>query len=297
MLSHAINRFIDGQRWLDPLADVLQKVTTAVYRGRLGRGVKSFFNGTWLGHPLHPVLTDIPLGAWTLAVLFDLIYLFAQRSPMARTAAEILIAVGIVAALGAVVTGYTDWGDTFERERRIGLSHGLLNFIATVLYVVALVLRLTSPGQGLGIIVSWVGYALLITAAYLGGELVFNIGTGVNHHAFQQPPTDWTPAMRVADLEDGKPLMADSNGTPIFILKRGEVIYAVSETCSHAGGPLHEGTIEDNVVICPWHASRFDIRSGAVRGGPATVPLVRYDVRIQDSRVEVRRSPATLQPN
>jgi nitrite reductase/ring-hydroxylating ferredoxin subunit len=103
--------------------------------------------------------------------------------------------------------------------------------------------------------------------------------------------------MRVADLAEGKPQMAECNGTPIFLLKRGEEICAISETCSHAGGPLHEGTIEDNVVICPWHASRFDIRTGAVRGGPATVPQVRYDVRIQDGRVEVRRSPATLQPN
>jgi nitrite reductase/ring-hydroxylating ferredoxin subunit/uncharacterized membrane protein len=297
MLSHAINRFIDSQRWLDPLADVLQKVTTAVYRGRLGRGLKSFFNGTWLGHPLHPVLTDIPLGAWTLAVIFDLIYLFSQHPAMARSAAEIVIAVGIVAALGAAVTGYTDWGDTFDRERRVGLSHGLLNLVATVLYVVSLVLRLTSSGQGLGIGLSWVGYALLITAAYLGGELVFNIGTGVNHHAWQPPPTDWTPAMRVVDLGEGKPQMAECNGTPVFILKRGEVICAISNTCSHAGGPLHEGRIEDNVVVCPWHASRFDLRTGAVRGGPATVPQVRYDVRIQEGRVEVRRSPATLQPN
>jgi len=297
MLSHAVSRFIDSQRWLDPLADVLQKVTAAVYRGRVGRSVKSLFNGTWLGHPLHPVLTDIPLGAWTLAIIFDLVYLFGQRSPMARSGAEILIAVGVVAALAAAVTGYTDWGDTIDRERRIGLSHGLLNLIATILYAISLVLRLTGPGQGLAITLSWVGYVLLISAAYLGGELVFNIGTGVNHHAWQQQPTDWTPAMRAGDLVEGKPQMADLNGTPVFLLKRGDVITAVSDTCSHAGGPLHEGTLEGQVVVCPWHASRFDLRTGAVRGGPATVPLVRYDARITEGRVEVRRSPASLQPN
>src|SRR5207237_8668973 len=167
MLSHTISRFIDRQRWLDPLADVLQKVTTAVYRGRFGRSVKSLFNGTWLGHPLHPVLTDIPLGAWTLAIIFDLIYLFGQRSPMARSAAEIVIAVGIVAALGAAVTGYTDWGDTYDRERRVGLSHGLLNLIATLLYAISLVLRLPSPGQGPGIALSLIGYLVLIIAVYL----------------------------------------------------------------------------------------------------------------------------------
>ena len=91
--------------------------------------------------------------------------------------------------------------------------------------------------------------------------------------------------------------MAECNGTPVYLLKRGNVINAISNTCSHAGGPLHEGTIEDNIVICPWHASRFDLRTGAVRGGPATVSQVRYDARIAEGRVEVRRSPASLQPN
>src|SRR5437016_1416433 len=251
MLSHTISRFIDRQRWLDPLADVLQKVTTAVYRGRLGRSVKSLFNGTWLGHPLHPVLTDIPLGAWTLAIIFDLIYLFGQRSPMARSAAEILIAVGVVAALGAAVTGYTDWGDTVDRERRIGLSHGLLNLIATLLYAVSLLLRLTTPGQGADIIVSWIGYVLLISAAYLGGELVFNIGTGVNHHAWQTPPTEWTPALRESMLTEGKPQKADVDGTPIFFCKRGTSILAISNTCAHAGGPLNEGPLQGDVITCP----------------------------------------------
>ena len=177
------------------------------------------------------------------------------------------------------------------------MSHGLLNLIATLLYVISLVFRLTSPGQGLAITLSWIGYVLLITAAYLGGELVFNIGTGVNHHAFQQPPTDWTPAMRASDLVEGKPQMAEYNGTPVFLLKRGDAIIAISNTCRHAGGPLHEGALEDHVVVCPWHASRFDLRTGAVRGGPATVSQVRYDARITEGRVEVRRSPASLQPN
>jgi len=297
MLSHAIDRIIQSQRWLEPLAEALQKFAAAVYRGRFGRRLKTFFNGSWLGHPLHPVLTDIPLGAWTLAVLFDLIYLFDHRSATARSAAEIVILVGIVAALGAAVTGYTDWADTVDRERRVGLSHGLLNLLATILYLISLIVRLTSPGQGLGIVLSWVGYLLLITAAYLGGELVFNTGTGVNHHAWQAPPTDWTPTLKATDLVEGKPQMAEVGGTPIFLLKQGSMICAISDTCSHAGGPLHEGTLEGNVVICPWHASRFNVITGAVRGGPATVPQVRYDVRIQDGQVQLRRSESTLVPN
>ena len=297
MLTHAIDRFIESQRWLEPLADVLQKLPALIYRGRAGLAVKTFFNGSWLGHPLHPVLTDIPLGTWTLAVIFDLIYLFGNRSSVARSAAEITITVGIVAALGAFVTGYTDWGDTFERERRVGLTHGLLNTLAILLYLISLVLRLTSPGQGVAIVVSWIGYGIVLTAAFIGGELVFNIGYAVNHHAWQSPPTAWTPAIPVRDLAEGKLQKIDASGAPVLLLKRGDRIVAISETCSHAGGPLSEGTLEGNVVICPWHGSHFDVSSGAVRSGPATVPAVRYDVRIVSGQVEVRRSAASLTPN
>lgn len=296
MINHAIDRLIQRQRWLDPLADALQRVTTAVYRGKLGRAAKTLLNGTWLGHPLHPVLTDIPLGAWTLAIIFDLVYIFSNHSAAARTGGEIVIAVGLVGALGSALTGYTDWGDTYDRERRVGLTHGLLNLAATVLYLVSLLLRLSSPGLRLAIVVSLVGYLLLISAAYLGGELVFNIGTGVNHHAFQVPPTEWVPALNLSQLTEGKAQKADVQGTPILLLRRGQSITAIGDTCSHAGGPLNEGAIEGNQVVCPWHASRFDLTTGAVHGGPATISQVRYDVRVQDGRVEVRRSDSTLQP-
>src|SRR5437899_13025671 len=110
MLNHAVNRFIDRQRWLEPVADFLQKVVGGFYKllGAPGHGLKTFIHGTWLGHPLHPVITDIPLGAWTLAVLFDIIYLF-NRTTTWTTEAELSIIIGEVAALAATVTGHTAW--------------------------------------------------------------------------------------------------------------------------------------------------------------------------------------------
>ena len=298
MLSHAINRFIDRQRWLEPVADFLQKVVGGFYKvlGAPGHGLKTFIHGTWLGHPLHPVITDIPLGAWTLAVIFDIIYLF-NRTTTWTTAADLSIIIGVVAALGAAVTGYTDWNETIDRERRVGVAHGLINTLVLIIYVASLIVRGAGGSRGLGIVLALVGYALVISAAYLGGEMVFSIGTGVNHHAWQAVPEKFTKVLLEGRLNEGTLIKAMAGDTPILLYKKGDTVCAISETCSHAGGPLSEGELDGNLVQCPWHASRFDICTGQVRGGPATISQVRYETRIQNGQIEVRRSEDTLQPN
>jgi nitrite reductase/ring-hydroxylating ferredoxin subunit/uncharacterized membrane protein len=298
MLNNIVNRFIDRQRWLEPVADFLQKVVAGSYKllGKPGHDLKTLVHGTWLGHPLHPVLTDIPIGAWTLAVLFDIIYLF-QRTQSWGSAADVTIFVGLLAALGAAVTGYTDWNETVDRERRVGIAHGLLNTLVIVIYLISLIIRVAGGSRGLAIVLALIGYGIVITAAYLGGELVFSIGTGVNHHAWQEVPTKFTRVMLEGQLTDNMLVKAMAGDTPILLFKRGTTICAISETCSHAGGPLSEGELDGNLVQCPWHASRFDVCTGQVRGGPATMSQVRYETRIQNGQIEVRRSEDTLQPN
>ena len=298
MLSHAVNRLIDRQRWLEPVADFLQKVVGGFYKllGAPGHGLKTFIHGTWLGHPLHPVITDIPLGAWTLAVIFDIIYLF-NRTTTWTTAADLSIIIGVVGALAAAVTGYTDWNETIDRERRVGVAHGLINTLVLIIYVASLIVRGAGGNRGLGIVLALVGYALVISAAYLGGEMVFSIGTGVNHHAWQAVPEKFTKVLLEGRLNEGTLIKAMAGDTPILLYKKGDTVCAISETCSHAGGPLSEGELDGNLVQCPWHASRFDICTGQVRGGPATISQVRYETRIQNGQIEVRRSEDTLQPN
>ena len=298
MINAFVNRLIDGQRWLEPVADVLQKVVTGFYKalGGPGTALKSFNHGTWLGHPLHPVLTDIPLGAWTLAVLFDIIYIF-NRSSVWWSAAELTIFVGILAALVTAVTGFTDWSETIDRERRVGVAHGLINTVAVIFYVIALILAVSGGSRGVAIILSFIGYALLLSAAFLGGELVFSIGTGVNHHAWQHAPDKFTRVMLEGQLKDDTLVRGLVGDTPILLYKKGETICAISETCSHAGGPLSEGKVIGNNVECPWHASHFDLCSGQVRRGPATVGQVRFETRMQNGQIEVRVSERTLQPN
>jgi nitrite reductase/ring-hydroxylating ferredoxin subunit/uncharacterized membrane protein len=298
LLNSVVNRFIDRQRWLEPVADFVQKLVGGTYKllGNPGRSLKTFVHGTWLGHPLHPVITDIPLGAWTLAVLFDIIYLVRGTHGWV-SAADVTIFVGLLAALGAAVTGYTDWNETVDRERRVGIAHGLLNTIVIVIYLVSLIIRVTGGSRGPAIVLALIGYALVLAAAFLGGELVFGIGTGVNHHAWQEVPTKFTKVLLEGQLADGVLVKGMAGDTPILLYKKGDSVCAISETRSHAGGPLSEGELDGNLVQCPWHASRFDVCTGQVKGGPATVSQVRYETRIQNGQIEVRRSDDTLQPN
>jgi nitrite reductase/ring-hydroxylating ferredoxin subunit/uncharacterized membrane protein len=298
LLNHVVNRFIDRQRWLEPVADILQKLIGGTYLalGKPGHSLKTFLHGTWLGHPLHPVLTDIPLGAWTIAILFDLSYAI-ERSHGWVSAADVTIFIGLLAAVGAAVTGYTDWNETVYRERRVGIAHGLLNTLVIVLYLVSFILRVTGGSRGLAIVLALIGYVLVLSAAFLGGELVFSIGTGVNHHAWQEVPTKFTKVLLEGQLAHGILVKGMAGDTPILLYKKADAVCAISETCSHAGGPLSEGELDGNLVQCPWHASRFDVCTGQVKGGPATISQVRYETRIQNGQIEVRRSEDTLQPN
>src|ERR1700686_944641 len=139
MLNHVVNRFIDRQRWLEPVADFIQKIVAGSYKilGNPGHALKTFMNGTWLGHPLHPVLTDIPLGAWTVALTLDALEGLSRRKECGA-AADLAIGVGLVGAVGSAITGITDWSETDDPARKVGLLHGLLNVAATTLYATSL---------------------------------------------------------------------------------------------------------------------------------------------------------------
>src|SRR5262249_49170066 len=148
---------------------------------------RSLLNGTWVGHPLHPAITDIPIGAWTLAAIFDIIWLIAPTANVwASHAAFAAVIVGLIGALGAAVTGLADWSDTYGSERRVGLYHALFNVTAVVLYLLSFILRLLD-GSNENIAAAILGFLGLLTvlfAAFLGGDMVFVKGTNVNHTAW-----------------------------------------------------------------------------------------------------------------
>jgi nitrite reductase/ring-hydroxylating ferredoxin subunit/uncharacterized membrane protein len=295
MTEPLIDRWIRRQGWMDGLAEFEQKLIGGFYGalGRPGRLLKDAMHGTKvLGHPLHPAVTDVPIGAWAAAVVADYVAHYTERLPAA--AGDIALAVGLVAALLAVLTGYTDFHDTVDHERRVALTHSLTMGVVISLEAVSLALRWwAGPGSHpLAVGLSTAGFALLLFGAYLGGHLVFAIGTMVNRNAFAEPPADFVPVGAPGDFPDDALVRVSAAGMPVLVVRRGGVLHAIAATCSHAGGPLDEGELNTDVITCPWHGSRFCITDGNVVSGPASFAVPLFTVREIDGRVEVKAAIA-----
>ena len=288
MSSNIAIQLIDKQVWLDAVADSLQPAIAETFQagGIVGRKIKNFLHGTWLGHPLHSVLTDVPIGAWTAALVLDAMEEIGGRKRFAE-AADTAVTVGVVGAVGSALAGLTDWTHTDGRARRIGITHGLMNASALALYTTSLVCRRRGErraGRGFAAL----GFVISSAAAYLGGHLVYGEQVGVDHTADQRLPDEFTSVMAEAELRDGELRRVEADGVPVLLVRRGERIYAIAETCSHMGGPLAEGTLEDASVRCPWHGSRFALEDGQVIEGPAVHAQPCFEVRVRDGQIELR---------
>jgi nitrite reductase/ring-hydroxylating ferredoxin subunit/uncharacterized membrane protein len=270
------------------LASATQKLMQVLLPSSL-KPLKDFLSGTWLEHPLHPVLTDVPVGAWTIAILLDLIALFLGVAGLG-IASAIAIGFGILAALGAIVTGLTEWMDVDPPELAVGVTHGLINIAATALFAISFVMRWTVNWQiaAANFIPALVGYVVLTVGAYIGGALVYRMGVMVNRDAFRTGPSDYVTVLKIDQLPDNKPIRVDAQGQPVCLIRRGEDVYAIGAVCSHYGGPLEEGKLIDSTIQCPWHYSRFSIKDGRVEAGPTTSPVPAYDVRIRNDQIQVK---------
>ena len=94
-------------------------------------------------------------------------------------------------------------------------------------------------------------------------------------------------AARKSQLIENDGTYVEVEGNPIALFNLGGEIYAIDNTCSHVGGPLSLGRVKNDEVECPWHGSRFDIKTGEVTGFPAREPATTYRVRITGDDVEV----------
>jgi nitrite reductase/ring-hydroxylating ferredoxin subunit/uncharacterized membrane protein len=276
------------QDWLEPIADRMQPAIAAVLNDPIGTKVANILHGTWLGHPLHVVLTDVPLGCWTAAAVYDVLEV-AGRSDFGRSADRV-IKLGLLGAAGAAVTGLADWSRIGGGEaRRIGLAHGLLNTTATACYITSLCLR-RSHFRRSGRQLAFAGLLISAVAAYLGGHLVFKKKLGVDHSADYPPPQEFVPVLTETELPQNELKRVTAEGMPVLLVRRGESIYAIAEKCAHLGGPLSEGRLEDTSVKCPWHGSCFSLEDGRVLEGPSVHAQPVLEVRIRNDQIEVRKS-------
>ena len=284
---------LEQQPWLDKAGNYLTELLQPLLDLPEARPIKDFLHGTWLGHSLHPVLTDLPIGFWSGSLLLDLVG--AGRS------AGVLSAAGSAAAVATAVTGVTDWTVTDGREKRLGLLHGLLNVAGLGLQLTSLQARLFLPWhraylwhleQALqdlvaGVALPWWDWTRdrRIPTAYAEAEVA---GISVNHDAWTAGPEKWTPVLDDSDLVDGAPRKVEVEGRAVLLYREGPRVFAMENACAHAGGPLDEGEARDGVVTCPWHGSQFRLRDGALVRGPSTFSQLRLQARIAKGQVEVR---------
>jgi nitrite reductase/ring-hydroxylating ferredoxin subunit/uncharacterized membrane protein len=286
VLLDVVDRLGQVQR-LDPVADKLQPAINNLFfsAGAFGLRAKNALHGVWLGHPLHPALTDVPIGAWTTAAVLDV--LESTGRDELRAGADAAIGLGLAGATVAAVSGLTDWASTDGAARRQGLIHGWLNGAVTLLYVTSFLLRRNGQrpaGRG----VALAAYALANVSAYIGGHLVSGEKVGVDHAPRQLPGDRYVSVMAEGDLPENTPRRAEVDCVPIVLVRQNGRVHALAETCAHLGGPLAEGRVEGDGIVCPWHGSRFALEDGHVLDGPSTWDQPCFAVRVRDGQVEVR---------
>ena len=279
----AISRFALSQRWAGTLAERIQPL---IQRAVSAPAVANALDGVWLGAPLHPALTDVPIGSWSAALVLDTASALTGDEAL-ESAADRALAVGTLAALPTAATGLNDFRDLHGQSRQVAMVHALLNVLGLSLTSASLAYR-RAGRRGLARGLSATGYAISSSAAHLGGLLSFGLGIRVNRTMGQTAPESFVAALDAGELKGEELRAVDVAGVSVLLARSqsGEVC-ALANTCTHLGGPLAEGSRDGDTVACPWHGSRFDLRSGAVVQGPAVFAQPRLHTRVRDGKIEV----------
>jgi nitrite reductase/ring-hydroxylating ferredoxin subunit/uncharacterized membrane protein len=284
MLGRYVTRAVDAQsRWSKPLGDFNHRWLGALFHPI--RPIQNFLNGSWLGHPVHAVVTDVPIGAMTVSIIADVI-----GQPIVADAS---LVVGVLAMVASAVTGAADYAEVDGTARNRATVHSAVMVVSLVLYVISLAIRSGSPADRMvPIVIALVAYLLLALGAAIGGDLVYLIGTHVNRHAWRGAGAKWIK-LELGDLTDipeGGPTKLKAGINELAVVREGDRILAVHAQCAHAGGPLAEGSLVGDAIECPWHGSRFRLANGHNVRGPAMYDQPAYDIRRAEAGGwEVRR--------
>ncbi len=287
-------RIVDQLPWLDDVAEKTQpKVREVIDRG--GVTLRNVLDGVWFEIPLHPVLTDVPIGSGTATLLFDGLN-SATGSKATRNAADATLALGIAGGVAAAVTGLSDWRYLSGGSRRMGVAHGLLNTAELTLSIASLALR-AKGSRNAGRLTFLTGFSISAAAAHLGGEFSYKYGLRVNRNVFEQAgPDEYVPVLEESELSDSGMRRVEVDGVGVLLSRaRGGKVCAIAATCNHFSGPLEEGDREGDTVVCPWHKSRFDLCTGQAIDGPAVFPQSLYHARVRDGQIEVKAAADNIQ--
>jgi nitrite reductase/ring-hydroxylating ferredoxin subunit/uncharacterized membrane protein len=294
----AVTQIVDrtaGVRALDPVASKLGAIV-----GRVPVAVRDLLHGVWLGHPLHPVLAQVPVGTWLSASVLDAVAVLTpddgSRAGVERSA-EALLAAGLAAVPAAAAAGAADWSALHREQQRVGLVHASANVVAATLLAASLVQRRRGR-QAHGRLLGLLGVSAASAGAAIGGHLSYRWAAGANH-AEEIPyttPEEWTELGRLGEFEQRTPALRTIGETPVVVVARGSTVSVFADACSHLAGPLSQGRVVEernrDCIVCPWHGSTFSLDDGSVVHGPATAPQPSFEVEVRDGVVRARVRPA-----
>jgi nitrite reductase/ring-hydroxylating ferredoxin subunit/uncharacterized membrane protein len=296
MAQTLMQRIVEALPFLDDIGEAVQpEVQKAVNAG--GTTARNVLDGVWFEAPLHPVMTDVPIGAWTTALVFDGLDLATGKKPL-QHAADASLVFGTLGAFGAALTGLSDWRYLSGGSRKMGVAHGLLNTIGLLLSIVSLVQRATGR-RNAARLTFLTGYSISGMAAHLGGELSYHYGLRVDRNVFEEPgPDEFTPVLDENDLGPDELRRVEVEGVGVLLSRSSDgKVCAIAATCNHFSGPLEQGERKDDTVVCPWHGSRFHLCTGDVIDGPAIFPQSRYETRSREGKIEVKAAAENIQKN
>lgn len=295
ILRQKLDRLLErSEGFQETSLNVSRSIHQAVLdNGEKAREVADVLHGKQIGHALHPILTDVTIGSWTLGVMFDaLSYLFLSRT--SRKAANRLITLGTISAVPTALAGIMDYSTIKQNAASYGALHGLLNSVAFFLFFRSVKARFSGHYIP-AFFYSFIGLGFAMVSAWLGGDLVYRHRIGVNHAQDADGPAEWTSVLPVDELGNRERLRVEVDDLPVMLYREDDDVYAIGAVCSHAGGPLEEGMVDNLCVQCPWHDSVFDLRDGHVVHGPATFAVAAYETRIFNGQIQVRRSQPELE--
>lgn len=289
-----VERFLRQSAWFAQLSENLHHTVARAFQdaGPTGIQVRSFLNGTWLGRPFHAALSDVPVGMWTSASIFDLLSIFTHDRRF-QFAADWCVGLGIGAGALTALAGLADYTELQDPQRKEATLHALINTTATSAFIVSLTQRVRGNRPN-GIFFGFLGYGLVTFGADLGGHLVYNLGTLVSRQAWRTPPTEFTSVLAGGELAEGTMRCARANGYKVLLARVDGEIYAIGDTCTHWGCSLASGELHGDVVQCPCHGSEFSLRDGNAVRGPASEPEPAFDVRERNGLIEIRLSPSSV---
>lgn len=275
-MARLLARIVAAQdAWVRPLGDFNHRWLSALFRPI--RPIKDLLNGTWLGHPLHPAVTDVPIGSLVVAVVLDLLD--------QRVGADVALLATVLFMLAAAVAGAADYVDTDGTARVRASLHSTLMVVALVVLLVSLALRAGGPAdRTVPIVLSIVGLLIVTAGAFVGGDVVYVLGNMVSRHAFRGAGAKWIRletegVTDLSTLPEATPVKARAGVNELALVRVGPTVHALHAVCAHAGGPLAQGTVVDGCLECPWHGSRFRLRDGRLARGPAVYDQPAYELR------------------